>query len=174
MSIDDIVMNIENGKIPKIDDDIKSTLLNNATQSKRLRASICLSSPLDPIQELFSAIAPGSYIRPHLHEKAEEAIVALIGKFAVVEFSEFGGINDLNILNQGDHVIINKGIWHTLFYMPSQNSNAGLIYNPTTGPYQRDSHAIYAFWAPPEESEFSEEGLRRIMLRAKMYEKAFL
>lgn len=70
-------------------------LVLKAKASPRLRANHNVHNELhEPVQRLFIAIEPGSYVRPHLHPEAEkwEFFMVLRGKLAALLFDEKGKV----------------------------------------------------------------------------------
>ncbi len=136
----------------KIDNSILSNLSLNAKLSARKRMNLNIhKTNEDPIQRFFNALEPGTYIRPHKHEKPDkrELFVLIKGKFAIVEFDNAGNINDTFILNQntGDIAVeIEPGVYHTVIALES-NSIALEIKD---GPYDIKNDKNFAAWAPDE------------------------
>jgi cupin fold WbuC family metalloprotein len=142
-----------------------SDLLNKANISPRKRTHYNLHKDLsDPIQRLFVAIEPGSYIRPHRHPEPNkwECFLIFKGSAVMLEFSEDGKVAQKTELKYGGSTVgaeIPPGVWHTL----AATGPGTILMELKPGPYGPLSEKDYPYWAPAENSEKSaqfEEWLR--------------
>ncbi|HLC73310.1 MAG TPA: WbuC family cupin fold metalloprotein [Candidatus Nanoarchaeia archaeon] len=135
------------------------SLVTRAIDSDRRRATFNLGTQTDPLQKLVTAIMYGSYVMPHMHDK-DEMIKALLGRVAAVTFNEYGELLKADILVSGtsnDSVEIMKRQWHSLVCLPRRrgdiiDSGMSIVYNTTEGPYIKENHAVFANFAPAEDS----------------------
>jgi len=136
------------------------SLILKADKSPRLRMHQNIhQSYSEPCQRLFNAIGEGSYIRPHRHllDPKIETLIAIKGKFALIEFDDIGNI--LSIIRFGtekyyqDQVIsvgveISSTIWHTVIAEMSDS----VLLEIKPGPFIEYSAKEFASWAPQEGS----------------------
>ncbi len=100
------------------DDRLLDELVARAKASPRLRANHNVHAGLDePVQRLFIAIEPGSYVRPHRHPGKEkwEFFLVLRGRLAALLFDAVGKVLRREELAAGGPVHgfeIPPGTWH--------------------------------------------------------------
>lgn len=127
-------------------------LIQRAKNSPRLRANNNVHTSLDePVQRLFIAIEPGSYVQPHRHPEPEkwEFFMVLRGKLAMLIFDDQGAVikryeMSANGTQQGIEVPPNT--WHTVTALES----GSLFFETKQGPYTPLSDKDFASWAPKE------------------------
>jgi len=131
--------------------DIES-LVKKAKASPRLRQNHNLHPGLDdPVQRLYNAIEPGSYVRPHRHLDAGrwELFLVLSGAVAILTFDEQGAVTGrLDIQAGGPNfgAEIPSGTWHTVVSLKSGT----VLFEFKPGPYVPVSDKDFASWAPEE------------------------
>jgi len=137
-------------------------LLLDAAASPRLRTNYNLHPTLDdPIQRLFNAIQPTSYVRPHRHSDPPrwELFHAIRGCATVLTFDATGTVLEQCVLAPGGPVTtveVESGIWHTLLAVEPDT----LLLELKPGPYVALADKDFAPWAPAEGAAGSEELVR--------------
>ncbi len=132
-----------------------SKLSELATVSPRRRRNLDLH-PLwaDPIQRLFNAMEPGTYVRPHRHARPDgwELMLLVHGAFSLLVFSDRGEVLERVDLNTGPGaraVEIPAFTWHALVV---QRPNT-CMFEVKPGPYSPLTDKDFAPWAPCEGEE---------------------
>lgn len=127
-------------------------LVADARTSPRRRKHLNVHAELtDPIQRLFVAFEPGTYVQPHRHPEAGkwEMFVLLKGKAAVLLFDQRGQVQQRHVLSEtGANRLceIPPQQWHTLIALESGT----LLMETKPGPYQALGDKDFAKWAPKE------------------------
>ena len=144
-------------------------LVMKAKASPRLRANHNVHEDLhEPVQRLFIAIEPGSYVRPHLHPEAEkwEFFLVLRGKLAVLLFDEKGVVLRREVLSATGPLRgfeIPPNTWHCVVALES----GSVFFEVKQGPYIPMSDKGFAAWAP-KEGESGSETFTRWMAHAQV------
>jgi len=130
---------------PLIQDTIKKS-----EDSPRGRAVSVLHPAEKPgIRLMVNAIQPESYIRPHMHESADEVWNVLTGRLRAVLFDERGKVTssyDMESVDNNRAMYIPPGVFHTLISLEPNSS----ILETTIGPYNPDEYKNFASFAPEE------------------------
>jgi cupin fold WbuC family metalloprotein len=127
-------------------------LARQAGLSPRRRKNLNLHTALsDPIQRLFNAVEPDSYVRPHRHERNDvwELLVAIRGRFAALSFDAGGQVlNRTEFGADGDNlgVELPPGTWHTVVAL----APGSVLFEVKPGPYEPLNDKDFATWAPAE------------------------
>ena len=127
-------------------------LSSDARHSPRRRQHLNVHAELsDPIQRLFVAFEPGTYVQPHRHPEPGkwEMFVLLAGEAAVLLFDADGRVRERVMLcaQAGQRLIeIPPQQWHTLVSLQAGT----LLFETKPGPYTPLSDKDFAGWAPPE------------------------
>ena len=132
-----------------VDSELLERISKDASSSPGRRKNFNFhESFLDPINRMLNAIEPGSFIRPHKHEKPDkrEVFILLKGKLAVVFFDNSGTVTEKILLNGIDNfgVEIPPGIWHTVISL----QKGTVVYEIKDGPYSPENDKHFAEWAP--------------------------
>lgn len=131
-------------------------LMTRAADSPRRRAHHNVHQSLDePVQRLFIAMLPGSYVRPHRHmlETKWEFFMVVKGEIDVILFDNDGTVTDRIRLEAGDpgqcsSLQIPPGTWHTtVCHSPV------IFFEVKQGPYIPEEDKNFASWAPAEGEE---------------------
>jgi cupin fold WbuC family metalloprotein len=123
-----------------------------AAASPRLRKNLNVHPELeDPIQRLFNALEPGTYIRPHRHAHPAnwELMLAVRGAFAILVFDDTGLLQDRVDLSAagGDCAVeIPARTWHAAVVLAPET----VLFEVKPGPYAPLGDQDLAGWAPPE------------------------
>lgn len=131
---------------------ILKELSAEATRSPRRRKNLNVHPVLeDPIQRLFNAMEPGTYVRPHRHARAGvwELMVAVCGAFAVLRFDDEGCVLARAELRAGDGdgaVEIPAYAWHSVVSL----APGTILFEIKPGPYSPIADKDFAAWAPGE------------------------
>jgi cupin fold WbuC family metalloprotein len=135
-----------------IDNDALVELSKTAQSLPRLRKNLNIHSQLDdPVQRLYNAMEPHTYVRPHRHpdEDRWEFFQVVSGRAAVLTFNQQGTVREKIELSQaGPNVAIEipGNQWHTLVSLQSGT----VLFEIKKGPYQPLSDKDFATWAPQE------------------------
>ncbi|MGZ8216128.1 WbuC family cupin fold metalloprotein [Methylomagnum sp.] len=128
------------------------TLSREAGASPRLRRNLNLHPALeDPVQRLFNAMEPGTYVRPHRHARADgwELMLAVRGAFAILTFDDQGAVRervDLSAVGGPVAVEIPAHAWHAAVALAPET----ILFEAKPGPYSALDDKDFAAWAPPE------------------------
>lgn len=138
--------------IPVIDQNHLNNLTLEAQTSPRLRKNLNLHPHLEaPVQRLFNAMEPGTYIRPHQHARDNgwELMLATHGAFSIMLFSEEGIVTERVTLSPSKGTLA--------FEIPPRTLHAVVSHEPGTmmfevkeGPYRPLDPEDFAPWAPSE------------------------
>ncbi len=127
-------------------------LVAQAKASPRKRANFNVHESLDePVQRLFIAIEPGSYVQPHRHVENYkwEFFMAMRGRLAMLIFDDNGVVTRREELSGNgavNGVEIPPNVWHTVIPL-----EAGCVfYEVKQGPYEPMTDKGFATWAPKE------------------------
>lgn len=118
----------------------------------RLRKNLNVHASLDaPVQRLFNAMEPGTYIRPHRHARPNgwELMLAIHGRFAILLFNDQGKVADrfeLSPLSGPVAVEIPANAWHTVVSLESGT----VMFEIKEGPYTPVEDKDFAPWSPQE------------------------
>jgi cupin fold WbuC family metalloprotein len=127
-------------------------LSTEATRSPRRRKNLNVHPVLeDPVQRLFNAMEPGTYVRPHRHARDNgwELMVVVRGAFAVLRFDGAGRVlarADLCVGNGDCAVEIPARAWHSVVSL----APGTIMFEVKPGPYSPVEDKDFAGWAPPE------------------------
>jgi len=141
--------------MPKpISSTVLANLASSAELSPRARAHLNLHSDYaEPCQRLLNAIQPGSYISPHRHvgDHADECMIALKGRLALLTFTDGGGIESVTIFGPDTDCVgleVAAGEWHTVVALESNS----VIFETKSGPFDPTQAKAPAPWAPVGET----------------------
>lgn len=127
-------------------------LSTTAASLPRLRKNLNVHPVLeDPIQRLFNAMAPGTYVRPHRHARPNgwELMLAIRGAFAILTFDDAGTVlerAELGVPGGLTAVEIPAHTWHAIVVLAPDT----LMFEVKPGPYVAVEDKDFARWAPPE------------------------
>ncbi len=135
------------------------TLLKSAvaqSRNGRVRINAHMNKD-DMLHEMFIAIRPDSYIRPHKHPNKSESFHLVYGAVDIVVFEDDGEIRQIVPLAAGDparafYYRMSKPFFHTLVI----RSDLLVVHEITSGPFQ-PSETVFASFAP-EDSDPSAAG----------------
>ena len=128
---------------------LRSELVDNA--KGRVRINLHPDSA-DNLHEMFIAIRPDSYIRPHKHPRKSEAFHVVHGEVDIVIFEDDGRIAQIVKLAARSETSpfyyrMSKPFFHTLII----RSDLLVVHEITNGPFVRDE-TTFADFAPLEEA----------------------
>lgn len=127
-------------------------LSGEAATRPRRRQNLNLHPWLDdPIQRLFNALEPETYVRPHRHarEHGWELMLRIRGAFSILLFDDLGTVVERVDLISGKGaaaVEIPAYAWHALVALESGT----LMFEVKPGPYSAVEDKDFAPWAPAE------------------------
>ena len=137
-------------------------LIAGAHVSPRKRQHLNIHHELtDPVQRLFVAFEPGTYVQPHRHPEAGkwEMFILLKGEVAILLFDERGRVTQrITLAEQGANRLIEipPQQWHTLISLQPDS----LCFETKPGPYQPLADKDFASWAPKENTARTDEFVR--------------
>lgn len=108
------------------------------------------SSYHDPVQRLFVAMHPGSYIQPHRHADRSETLLALRGRFDHLVFDDGGQVVERLSFGSRDCVASCIEVPPATWHMVIAHDPDCLLFEVKAGPFDPDSAKYFAPWAPPE------------------------
>lgn len=132
-------------------DDLRA-LSQEAQAAPRRRMNRNLHVALaDPVQRLFNAFEPGTYVRPHRHAYGDrwELFLVVSGKAAVLTFDDGGKVTERFELDAAGPlrlVEIAAGAWHTVASL----APGTVLFEVKPGPYAPPAEKKVADWAPAE------------------------
>jgi cupin fold WbuC family metalloprotein len=135
-----------------IDTALLESLTGKAKTSPRKRMNFNLHASLeDPVQRLFNAIEPGTYIRAHRHADPEtfELFLMLRGSAVLLFFDDSGYVverTDLSAQGPLFGVEIPPQTWHAM----ASREDGTIFFEVKKGPYVTPSGSNVASWAPAE------------------------
>lgn len=127
-------------------------LSRDAANSPRLRKNLNLHPEMaDPVQRLFNAIEPGTYIRPHRHGKGDrwELLSMQRGRAILLVFDDDGKVIERQILAAAGPIPVVElpgGAWHSLVALEP----GSIFLEIKQGPYIPVADEDFAAWAPKE------------------------
>ena len=131
---------------------LRSELVGNA--KGRVRMNLHPDSA-DNLHEMFIAIRPNSYIRPHKHPHKSEAFHIVYGEVDIVIFEDDGSIRQVVALAAGSsstafYYRMSTPFFHTLMI----KSDLLVVHEITNGPFIKDGTAFAGF-APAEDADLN-------------------
>ncbi len=133
-------------------------LFDAARTRERLRMNYNIHPELsDPVQRMFNAMQPLSYVQPHRHigSDAWEAFVLVQGEGAALTFDEDGFVTHrAHFHADGDRMVeIPTSTYHTVLALVKDT----LFFELKKGPYNPNKAKDFASWAPAENEEGAKE-----------------
>ncbi len=152
-----------------------SELKQNAAAADRRRTHLNIHESLDaPVQRLFVATEPDTYMRPHRHPHSHkwEFFVVLEGEIDLLLFDESGALQQ-RVAMRADGaraVEVPPGVWHA--YLCRQAGTLALEIKE--GAYIPTAEADFAAWAPAENSSSAGDFLQwmRVARECESYSPA--
>jgi len=147
-----------------------SNLTAEAQASRRLRKNYNFHQDYSEIlQRWLNAIEPESYIQPHKHVNPDktEVVIALTGRFLVIEFDDLGNINDTMILDAVNGPFgteISPRIYHTVISLEA----GGVVYEFKEGPFDPANPKYFAPWAPAEDTAEAATYMRELLKKTRI------
>lgn len=135
-----------------ITDDLINKLVRTAANSDRLRRNHNFhDEPSATVQRFCNAMEPGTYVRPHRHDRENgwEFFIALKGKAVVLTFADNGEvIQRFEISHVGPNygIEIPPNTWHAIASLESGT----VLFELKEGPYIPKDDKNFAEWAPAE------------------------
>jgi cupin fold WbuC family metalloprotein len=119
-------------------------------ESGRGRVRVNLhSSDEDGLHEMFIAINPGSYIRPHRHRGKSEAFHLVHGAVDIIVFDEGGEIDNIVQLSAAGPGAFYYRLSEPLYHTVVVRSEILVFHEITNGPFRPEQSDLAAF-APDE------------------------
>ncbi|WP_455211936.1 WbuC family cupin fold metalloprotein [Kaarinaea lacus] len=135
-----------------IDIRMLTSLSETAQSLPRLRKNYNVHKQLDdPVQRLYNAMEPNTYVRPHRHQGDDrwEFFQVVSGSAAVLTFDPEGTVLQKIVLTQGGPNVaieIPGNSWHTIVSLQTGT----VLFEIKKGPYQAVTDKDFAVWAPVE------------------------
>ncbi|HSB97837.1 MAG TPA: WbuC family cupin fold metalloprotein [Spongiibacteraceae bacterium] len=125
-------------------------MLSRATASPRLRSHHNLHEVAeDPVQRLWVAVKRDSYFRVHKHPQKWEFSVVVSGLLDVLVFDDSGVVTERIRVGPGSDVLafeLPPNTFHTWLPLAEES----VFFEVKQGPYDPQSAAEFAAWAPAE------------------------
>lgn len=134
-----------------------------AEASPRLRMNYNFHELEDPVQRFLNVVLPGSYTRPHCHDKTGkiETLLYLSGKGKVLLFEPNGALAEVIELGY-DSGIFGVHLTPFEYHAIIAEGEPFILFEIAQGPYSAVKEKTFATWAP----EDPEDGMAWI--RAKL------
>jgi cupin fold WbuC family metalloprotein len=105
----------------------------------------------DPVQRLYNAMEPSTYVRPHRHQGGDrwEFFQIVSGKALVLTFNEKGVVLErFELCSTGPNFALEipGDTWHTVVSLQSGT----VLFEVKQGPYRAVTDKDFAAWAPLE------------------------
>jgi cupin fold WbuC family metalloprotein len=142
-------------------------------ESPRGRIIFPLQKTADaPLQRMFNAMQPGSYVQPHCHDVTPkpETVIVLRGSIAYFVFDDQGAVTNTIIAKAGSPTFgidSTPNVWHTFFALEPDT----VVFECKPGPYNPTTDKRFAPWAPPEGSPEADTLLAQLKARLSSSER---
>lgn len=138
-------------EISVLDTGLLRQAIEASRQSPRKRVILPLHKQGSaPLQRMLNALQPGTYVRPHRHDKARaESLVVLAGGLMFIAFEPDGSIRSTQILRAGSPAFgidFDGDLWHSMVVLEPDT----VLYEAKPGPYDAAGDKQFADWAPEE------------------------
>lgn len=146
------VSNRMKDSVTVIDHNVLTALSETAKSLPRLRKNHNIHPQLDdPVQRLYNAMEPNTYVRPHRHQGSDrwEFFQIVRGSAAVLTFDQQGTVQEKIVLSSGGPnlaIEIPGNTWHTIAALESGT----VLFEIKQGPYKAVTDKDFAAWAPSE------------------------
>jgi cupin fold WbuC family metalloprotein len=151
-----------NDSLKRVTPQFLDDMLRRAADSPRRRTHHNLhETAADPVQRLVVATRRDAYFRVHRHPHKWELSILLRGCLDVLVFDEHGLLTErIRLGADGDAILyeLPAGTFHTL--VPQADASA--FFEVKQGPYDPDTAAEFASWAPAEGSIEAESFAARL------------
>jgi cupin fold WbuC family metalloprotein len=122
-----------------------------AQNSPRHRKNLNIHTSLEaPVQRLFNAMEPETYVRPHRHDRENgwELMLCMRGRFAILLFDDVARvIARIELSDQGSLAVeIPPKTWHSVVSLDPGT----VMFEVKEGPYTPVDDKDFATWAPCE------------------------
>lgn len=142
-----------------------------ANAKGRVRINLHAESA-DSLHEMFIAIRPDSYIRPHKHPGKSEAFHIVYGEVDIVIFEDSGSIREIVHLaadsdEKAFYYRMSKPFFHTLLI----RSDMLVVHEITNGPFVKDGN-FFATFAPNEDDDLKAINIWKMRLADRVKQAA--
>lgn len=125
-------------------------LAARAAAAPRRRANLNIHSELeDPIQRMLNCFQPGTYVRPHRHERERwELFVVVSGRLGILTFDSSAAVTGRAVLAPGGTVAVEipGGVDHAVVALEPDT----VVLEVKPGPFRPLTDKDFAPWSPPE------------------------
>ncbi|WP_111976487.1 WbuC family cupin fold metalloprotein [Algibacillus agarilyticus] len=134
------------------DNDFFANLVNTAQASERRRSNVNIHDDYQsPVQRLFIAMEPDSYVRPHKHIESNkwEFFFVVKGSLLFLMYDDKGVVTErITLSAEGDQqgLEIPPNVWHSTIAL----SAGTVFFEVKEGPYTVTTDKGFANWAPAE------------------------
>lgn len=122
-----------------------------AAASPRKRANLNVHPALDdPIQRMLNVFQPGTYVRPHRHERHRfELFLIVTGRAGLLTFDDVGVVLETATLEPGAvwAAELPGLVWHTVVSLAGDAA----LFEVKPGPYAPLGDRDFAAWAPADD-----------------------
>jgi cupin fold WbuC family metalloprotein len=143
---------IMKSRVKVIGRDELTKLSETAKTLPRLRKNFNVHTELnEPVQRLYNAMEPNTYVRPHRHqgESRWEFFLIVFGRAMVLTFDDAGAVLEkieLSATGPNHAIEIPGDTWHTLVSLEAGT----VLFEIKQGPYRAMTDKDFATWAPQE------------------------
>lgn len=147
-----------------IDKAFLDALSDEARLAPRLRKHFNLhANHAEPVQRLFNAIEPGSYVAPHRHATlpASENLFVLRGSLGLILFDDAGHVTSARVVEPAGAccgVELGANVWHSVVSLQTGT----VILEVKQGPFIAETASERAAWAPADSSPEAKDWLERM------------
>ena len=117
--------------------------------------------PADPVQRLFVAARADSYFRPHRHQERAETAIVIRVLLDVLVFDDAGRVVECASVGPGAAKVgfeMPANTWHS--WVP--RTDDAVFFETKQGPYDPQTAAEFASWAPAEGTPQVKEFVARL------------
>jgi cupin fold WbuC family metalloprotein len=144
-------------------EDLFTGLISSAASAQRRRKNANIHDlPTECVQRFFNALLPGSYVRPHRHISKWEFALILQGSVELLLFDDRGCVTMRQTFG-GPHADagfeLEPGAWHSWVC-----NETAITLEIKPGPYDAQTAAEFALWAPAEGATEAEAFLHKMRI----------
>lgn len=149
--------NAPSWSLQRIDQGLFDRVASEARSLPRLRRNHNLHQPSDPVQRFLNVMQPGTYVRPHRHQRGRpgagfECFVVLQGAIGLLLLDASGGVVQRERLSAAGPlrgIELPEGVLHTLVALEPDS----VVLEIKEGPYEPASDKDFLAAFPAEGSE---------------------
>jgi len=145
---------MEHPSIKRLDQELLATLTQQARSSSRLRQNYNFHAPAEKVQRFLNVLQPGTYVRPHRHQRAPEVngfefFLVLQGELGMLILDEQGRVIQQEWISASGPVRgieLAEGVYHTLVALAPDT----ILLELKEGPYEPTTDKTFLNIFPEE------------------------